>query len=874
MAELVMMKPELDFIEPIIERLVEAYLDATNPFPWFVANSNGKDSSTLSYCVWKAVERIPEIDRKRKVYFATTDTLLEHPDMRELMEFSQKNMNEVAKETGLPIEAFLVKPKMTAVMKMIAHGNPLPTPKSSLNRWCTDLLKLRPMEELQEKLIQEHGGIILMLGVRTDESQKRANSIKKHTIMGEFIFPKVGAKETGYGFYDKYMSHPIVDLTDEEVWRTITHARILPWKTKATTIRKMYEGAGECPIQVDKQSSKPCGGSSRNGCMICMMTTSEDDKMLQSFIDKGEEWATHMNRLRRLIRESLFDARFRRPINSWRKKRMDWANPYVQNYDQKKEEWEAAKGKKATREAFEAQFQQEQDYFANMSEGLMSDSSPVYDNLSLAGYTLQARIFLLKAFLYTQEVSGVKLVSDEELAYVKRVWTEECGWIENEEDLKPEFPQYDGSLVLNPDYTVNVEDSTLQNLTVYGVVKDTETGYGMLLPNIENKKLNPPPRKRSKMTKQEWLAMLTVPTPKTINWNPNVKDRNEVFYVEYDWGDNEAEIVAHLERCAMKSKRHVPYYWLNQHAVSTKMDWDLISNRPHLTFWNLVVFIVCDPTVKTWEEAVQFVEGYVNSGLPEYTNPNYSYGQSYLDKLAANDANQDLWRDTYMSKYKGKSPSVIRREMLQAAEDPDYVPAELMAYAHVTKEELMISRVMRYQSNNKQAVEQFCKGQVWQEVAISLIEGLKPHEARLFLLEQAYNPNVLTRAVKEYAEVGETNLIKAGKLRSEGIRRGEFWKRFHLCYLAKGMTEKELVLFLTKNDYVPSDVPSLLRRFIPAFEPHMLSFTNGLKKLGMPMEKIELLIMRDVWDHRELQEEDEIEANLVQMDLFDFEIGA
>ncbi|WPS85647.1 phosphoadenosine phosphosulfate reductase family protein (plasmid) [Brevibacillus halotolerans] len=819
-------KPELDFIEPIIEQLVEAYLDTSNNFPWFIGFSNGKDSSTLGYCVWKAVEKIPPQLRVRKVYFATSDTLLEHPHMRNLMEFSYQNINEVAKENKLPIKAFLVKPKMTAVMKIIAHGNPLPTPKSSLNRWCTDILKLRPMEDLQDKIIQEHGSLILMVGVRSDESRKRASSIKKHSIMGKFIFPKVGAKETTDGFYEKYMSYPIVDLSDEEVWRNITHLRILPWKTKATTIRKMYEGAGECPIQVDKQSSKPCGGSSRNGCMICMMTTSQDDKMLQAFIDKGEEWAVHMNRLRRFIRDSLFDARLRRPINSWRKKKLDWANPFIHDYDQKEIEWKEAKRKKSSREEFKDIFQLEQAKFEKMSEGLCHDSKPVYPNLSLAGYTLQARILLLKAFLYTQKVSGVNLISDDELAYVKKVWTEECGWIENEQDLRPEFPDYHGSLVLNPDYTVNVEDTTIPNLTLYGTIIDEVMGYGMIIPPIENKKLSPPQRKRRKMTKAEELAMMTMPTPKTINLNPGIKERVEAFYIMTDLGYDEATIVSQLEQAALKTGMHLPYYWLPAWNVEKRFNWCKFDSRDHVVYWNSVVFIVCDPGIRTRQDAINLVDWYMEQA-----------GDLQIQKEAN-------WDDYYMKTYRHYSPVVTKREMLKNGEDPEMIPTELKLYAQVSDRELMIARVMRYHGGNQALVDEYLTGEMWEKVNYMLINEMKPHEAKLFLLNRAYLPRVLTKHVKGYAEIGDANLEKANMLRyRDGLTGGAFWQKFHLAYLVKGMSSEEVALFLAKHEYDLSNIPKVVERLI-CLDYKLLSFAQSLKTMGMPMGQVENVLMQ------------------------------
>ncbi|ADO59792.1 phosphoadenosine phosphosulfate reductase [Paenibacillus polymyxa] len=842
-------KKELDYIEPIIEQLVEAYLDPRHLFPWFVANSNGKDSSTLSYCVWKAVERVAVEDRKRKVYFATTDTLLEHPHMKELMEFSFRNMNEVAKAKQLPIEAFLVKPKMTAVMKMIAHGNPLPTPKSSINRWCTDLLKLKPMEEIQSRLIQEHGAIILMLGVRSDESQKRSGSIKKHSIFGEFIFPKVGAKENPSGFFDKYMSHPIVDLSDEEVWRTITYARILPWGTKATTIRKMYEGAGECPIQVDKQSSKPCGGTSRNGCMICMMTTSQDDKMLQSFIDKGEEWAIHMNRLRKLIRESLFDARFRRPVNTWRKNKLDWVNPFIQNYDEKNDEWKTAKKKKASREEFHQQFESEQENFNRMSEGLCFDSKPVYPNLSLAGYTLQARIFLLKAFLYTQEVSGVKLVSEEELMYIKKIWADECGWLENEEDLKPEFPVYPGSLVLNPDYTVNIEETTIPNLTLYGKVVDHETGFGMIIPPIENKKLTPSPRKRRKMTKAEELAMLTMPTPKTINLDPTQKEHHEAFYILQDWGYDEETIVAQCEQSSVRTGVYLPYYWLPAYNVEKRFDWSKLGTRDHVVYWNTVVFIVCDPKIKTYEEASSYVNWYIDqAGKPQ----------------TLKEANGD---HLYVKQYGGLSPVVAKREMLKNGEDPDIIPVELKKYVGVTDIELMTARVMRYYGNNEQLVEAYLKGETWDSVNQMIIAGMMPHEAKLFLLYQAYLPHVLTKNVKAYAGMADENLQKAHKLRyRDGSKGKAFWSHFHLADLVKDMDSKEITLFLLQNDYDNSDIPKEVAQFVKIDEK-VWSFIRSLRKRGMPLEQVQKALDLLIVKHDELESTEEVSYVHMEFDI-------
>ena len=821
-------KLELPFIEEIIQQLVTAYLDSSNSAPWFIAFSNGKDSSAMGYAIWKAVERIPIPLRKRKVYFATSDTLLEHPEMKELMGYSYQHMNEVAKENGLPIEAFLVQPEMTAMKKMLGHGNPLPTPKGAVNRWCTDLLKLKPMQKLQDRLIQQHGSIILMVGTRTEESQKRANSIKKHSVEGEFIFPVKGEKQRADGTYAKYMCHPIVHLSTDDVWRTITYARKLPWRTRATTIRKMYEGAGECPVQVDKSVGKPCGGSSRNGCVLCMMGGGSNDQMLQAFIDKGEEWATHVNRLRKLIRESLYDARMRRPINHWRKKKMDWANPFLEDYDVKKDEWTEANKLKATREAFLEEDVQRQSFFKERSEGLCHDTTAVYPNLSLAGYTLQARIFLFKAVMHTQKVAGIQLVSDEEVQYIKKVWKEECGWVVNEDDLKPEFPQYEGALVLNPDYSINVDDeygivTSIPNLTIYADGVCMETGDTVVLPPIESKKMNPPDRKTRKMTKKEFIAEHNRTRAKTINVNSTNPKRFQAFYIERDWGGNESSIVAHLDRSSRRAKRYIPFYWIPSYQMESRTNWETLKERDHTVFWNTVTLIVCEPHIHTREEAIAYVEWYISQGEEK---------KSYFEIL---EEQQQIVMEEHYKKYLLLEPTNARRELLRNGEDPGDVPQFLMQHAGVSEQELIIARVMRYQSSNKEKVQAYCQGETWINVSESLIEGLDKHEARQFLLEKAYPPHVLPGYLSMKVGLGNLFLKKSTELKKKGIAGKEIRKHFPLSFWIKGMSSEQAREFILQTGYTELEIPKEIRAFAKITEETMW-ISEQAKEQGCPNE--------------------------------------
>jgi hypothetical protein len=294
-----------------------------------------------------------------------------------------------------------------------------------------------------------------------------------------------------------------------------------------------------------------------------------------------------------------------------------------------------------------------------------------------------------------------------------------------------------------------------------------------------------------------------------------------VFYIITDWGYDEATIVAQLEKAALKTGVHLPYYWLPAWNVEKRFDWSKLDTKDHIVYWNTVVFIVCDPNIRTREEAINFVDWYMEQAGEVET---------------LKEAN---WDDYYMKKYGRLSPVMAKREMLKNGEDPDMIPSELKAYAHVSDKEIMTARVMRYFGCNQPLVEEYLEGETWESVSQLLIEGMKPHEAKLFLLNRAYMPHVLPKHIKEYAEIGDDNLQKAHKLRyRDGLTGGAFWKAFHLAYLVKGMSPDEIMLFLLQNDYDLSDIPRIVGRFVTVDEK-VLSFAQSLKKMGMPIEQVE-----------------------------------
>ncbi len=155
-----------------------------------------------------------------------------------------------------------------------------------------------------------------------------------------------------------WVSNPIEFLETRDVWTYLIQVPN-PWGGDNRALFKLYKDAsGECPIQID--TSTPACGNSRFGCWTC--TVVDKDKSGQGLLASGDQ------RMKRLIefRETLLE--FRDPANGWRDARR-----------------------------------------VNGDEG----PGPL---------TIEARRELLARLLKLQEETGIKVISDDELFLIQRIW--------------------------------------------------------------------------------------------------------------------------------------------------------------------------------------------------------------------------------------------------------------------------------------------------------------------------------------------------------------------------------------------------------------------------------------------------------------------
>ena len=274
-----------------------------DPRPWLVGFSGGKDSTMLASLIVELVAGIPQDQHKKPVVILCTDTRVEIPAIAEMIAGTLARIQRFSQQNDLNIEVNLLKPppEESFWVNMIGRGYP---PPNRTFRWCTQRLKIDPVNTFVQQRLGHWSEAILHLGARRAESSTRAQTManreRRNGLNRHPDLPRV------------WVSNPIEFLTTEEVWAYLLQ-KPNPWGGDNRPLYKLYASAsnGECPIQID--TSTPSCGNSRFGCWTC--TVVDRDKASEGLLASGDE------RMEKLIefRETLLD--FRDPANGWRDKR-------------------------------------------------------------------------------------------------------------------------------------------------------------------------------------------------------------------------------------------------------------------------------------------------------------------------------------------------------------------------------------------------------------------------------------------------------------------------------------------------------------------------------------------------------------------------
>ena len=217
----------------IKDNLRDLYLEDTRP--WLVGFSGGKDSTMLASLMFDAVLSVPAEKQKKPVVILCTDTRVEIPAIVEMIESTLARMHKFSQQNGLNVEVKLLKPppEQSFWVNIIGRGYP---PPNRTFRWCTQRMKIDPVNAFVNQRLGHWGEAVLHLGARRAESSTRAQTMAgRETRKGLRRHPDLPRV---------WVSNPIEFLSTEEVWAYLLQTPN-PWGGDNRALYKLYANASK-----------------------------------------------------------------------------------------------------------------------------------------------------------------------------------------------------------------------------------------------------------------------------------------------------------------------------------------------------------------------------------------------------------------------------------------------------------------------------------------------------------------------------------------------------------------------------------------------------------------------------------------------------
>lgn len=402
-------------VENSRELIKKVYL--SDDRPWVVGFSGGKDSSVVVQLTLQALRELEPENRRKPVYVISSDTLVETPLIIQHITQALERIQDEADRLGLPVQVQKVRPALQDTFWVSLIGKGYPSPRQKF-RWCTDRMKIKPANRFIQEKVSEHGEVVMVLGVRMDESKSRAESIRSHTIEGSHLM-RHSTLPNAYTFA------PIRDWSTDDVWEFLLDEPTFGGENHQL-LRLYQDSDGECPLVIDEDSKKVSCGNSRFGCWTC--TVVNEDKSLSGFINNGVEWLRPLLEYRNYLVEIRGDRRKRQKqmING-----RIYLTPNLDGVDQNQAVRVPESDLKDWLERNNVDLRKIEDLHLIVEVPVEGELFPVEKTLGLGPFTLKTRQELLDRLLDTQERIHseygveVELISSEEIDAIKQIWNEQ-----------------------------------------------------------------------------------------------------------------------------------------------------------------------------------------------------------------------------------------------------------------------------------------------------------------------------------------------------------------------------------------------------------------------------------------------------------------
>ena len=195
-------------VNATMEQIKKIYKADTRP--WVIGYSGGKDSTTVTQLIFNAIAELPKAERHKPIYIISSDTLVETPLIISYIDNVMTRIETKASELDLPITTHIVQPEIDKTFWATLIGKGYPSPRQKF-RWCTDKLKIDPANKFILNKVSEFGEVIMVLGVRKNESASRDQVLKARSVKGKIL-------RLHSTLNNAYVYAPIENFSVDDVW--------------------------------------------------------------------------------------------------------------------------------------------------------------------------------------------------------------------------------------------------------------------------------------------------------------------------------------------------------------------------------------------------------------------------------------------------------------------------------------------------------------------------------------------------------------------------------------------------------------------------------------------------------------------------------
>ena len=266
--------------------------------PWVVTYSGGKDSTCVLQLTLTMLQELHTEGKDIKhTYIVSSDTNVEMPIIDKYLKSKLNEITKFAEKSNLNISCHKLDPKIEESFWSLMIGKGYPAPTSTF-RWCTERLKINPATDFLTNLVNKHQSIVMLLGVRSAESQARQASIEKRKLNQRGLSPHENIP-------DAFVFSPIKHWSNEDVWKYLSNTKELdtplPWNDHSYMMSLYDKGSGEGDCNIALNPESPSCGKTRFGCWVC--TVVEKDRSMEGMLKNGEEWMAPLWKYRELLYE-------------------------------------------------------------------------------------------------------------------------------------------------------------------------------------------------------------------------------------------------------------------------------------------------------------------------------------------------------------------------------------------------------------------------------------------------------------------------------------------------------------------------------------------------------------------------------------------